>query len=447
MEYYETSATPTKGVIRPGGDAPLQELFGEVKHADIGETEVWLTAARPRLRRLAQRRGVPPDAVEDVVQETLLEAWTHLDRLHTSEGRSLWLDAICRNVCRRHARKHFLDWQHMSPLLIPRRSNDGASEEMATSFPDQFPDTSASDPLEAISRQDLALLLDRALGLLSRDARQVVELCYLLELPQREVALRLGLTLSALEARLHRTRRQLRQVLNGPLRAEAEALDVTLDEEIAGGWRETRLWCTLCGRRRLMGHFLPQPDGGSNLHMRCPDCERDNGLSDVHNSNVHSKGLVRLDGLQSFRPAWKRTMQGMTLRLTRTLLADEHPCPHCGAHASSQVLEKRQFGEGELLPAGLARHPYQFWVWWQCPRGHHGSNTGLSVFAASDLVYWSHARTQQFMREHPRWVSGPELLVDFAGCPAIRFQMADVVSAARLTVLAHCQTLEILATF
>lgn len=54
-------------------------------------------------------------------------------------------------------------------------------------------------------------LLERALGELSGKAREVVELCYLVELPQREAALRLGLTISALEARLHRARRQICQ--------------------------------------------------------------------------------------------------------------------------------------------------------------------------------------------------------------------------------------------
>jgi RNA polymerase sigma factor (sigma-70 family) len=428
---------------------PLEERFGSGQHTRLSDTAGWPTTARPRLRRLAQLRGVAADAIEDVVQETLLEAWTHLDRLHTPEGCSAWLDAICRNVCRRQARQHAIDRQHLSPLLVSHRDDASGSGETEASYPKDIPDTSLPDPLEALSRQDLIVLLDRAFGSLSRDARQVVELCYLLEVPQHDVADRLGLTLSALEGRLHRARRQLRQALNGPLRADAEALDLTLDLESAGGWRETRLWCTLCGRRRLMGMFLPQPDGGVNLHMRCPDCEWDYGLSDVHNSNVHSKGLVQLAGLQSFRPAWKRTMQGITQRLTRALLADERPCPYCGAHAALQVLEKSQMTQigvdtDTLLP-GLARHPYQFWVCWKCPRGHRGSYAGIEVFAASDLVYWSHAQTQRFISEHPRWVSEPERLVDYAGRPAIRFQMADVASGARLTILAHRQTLDILA--
>src|SRR5579871_3720824 len=47
------------------------------------DDEHWLAAARPRLRRLARLRGVAAGAVEDVVQETLFEAWKHRDRKST----------------------------------------------------------------------------------------------------------------------------------------------------------------------------------------------------------------------------------------------------------------------------------------------------------------------------------------------------------------------------
>jgi hypothetical protein len=279
-----------------------------------------------------------------------------------------------------------------------------------------------------------------------------VELCYLKETPQREAAEQLGVSISALEARLHRARHQLRQALNGPLREDAEALGVALDEESAEGWHETRLWCSLCGRR-LMGLFLPQPDGGINLHMRCLDCERRYGLSDIHNSNVHSRGLVSLVGLHAFRPAWKRTMRSVTQRFIHALSAGERRCPYCGTPTSLQLVEKSRmegdgvYTQGTPLPIGLSEHPYQFWVWWRCPQCHGRSSADVGVFAASDVVYWSHAQTLQFMSEHPRWVNEPELLVDYGGSPAIHFQMASRDNAARLTVLAHRQTLQVLAVF
>src|SRR5581483_9956103 len=68
------------------------------------DLEAALTNARPRLLRLARTQGVAIDAADDVVQETLLEAWRHLDRLHTPQGIDTWLNQICVYVCLRWLR-------------------------------------------------------------------------------------------------------------------------------------------------------------------------------------------------------------------------------------------------------------------------------------------------------------------------------------------------------
>lgn len=446
---HATHVTPMNSEGATGHDARYQDqtLTRRARLLDAREAETLLMAARPRLLRLAWLRGVPVDAAEDVVQETALEAWKCLDRLYDPTGAHRWLDEICRNVCRRYARKHASEQRHMVLPAPPDGADDGDAE---LSLLANLPDEALDDPLDALSHQDMALLLDRALGLLPESAREVVEVCYLREMPQREAADFLGISLSALEARLHRARRQLRSVLNGALRSEAEAYGLALDEADGQGWLETRLWCPLCGRRRLEGMFLAQPDGSVNLHIRCSDCERRYGLIDIDGSSVHSKGLVRLDGLRSFRPAWKRTMRGTAQRFTRALRSDGYQCPWCGSPASLRLIDKTQMA---TLPQvgvpmdGLTHHPYRFWVWWNCHESLRDSWSHSGLFAASDLVYWSCAETQRFMRDHPRWVSEPELLVEYAGIPALRLQMADATSAARLTVLADRQTLRILTLY
>ncbi|HEX6541590.1 MAG TPA: sigma-70 family RNA polymerase sigma factor [Ktedonobacterales bacterium] len=411
----------------------------------IEEMAPVLVAARPRLLRLARLRGVPADLAEDVVQEALLEAWKCLDRLYDASGADRWLDEICRNVCRRYARKNATEQRHALPLA---HSDDASDGEPDTASLNAIADDTTPDPIEALNRQDAALLLDRALGLLPGVSREVVDLCYLRETPQREATERLGLSLSALEARLHRARRQLRAVFNGPLRVEAEAFGLALDDEIAQGWQETRQWCTLCGQRRLSGMFLVQPDGSVNLHVRCSGCEQRYGLCDIDSNSVHSKGLVALAGLRSFRPAWKRTMLGTAQRFTQALRSDGYRCLYCGSSASIHLMDKTQMAAlaAESVPLdSLARHPYRFWVWWRCHGSQADSSEHSGLFAASDLVAWSCIEVQQFMRDHPHCVSEPELLVEHAGVPALRLQMADATCAARLTVLADRQTLRILA--
>ncbi len=143
-------------------------------------------------------------------------------------------------------------------------------------------------------------------------------------------------------------------------------------------------------------------------------------------------------------------MQGTAQQFTQALRAGAYRCPFCGAPATLQMVDKAQMATlptGTIPPDGLSRHPYQFWVWWSCQQTTHDSSGHNGIFAASDLVYWSRAETQEFMREHPRWVSEPELLVEYAGQPALRLQMADTTSATRLTVLADRQNLRVLAIF
>lgn len=406
--------------------------------ASLADIQNWLGTARPRLARLAQLRGVAPDAIDDVVQETLLEAWKHLERLQAPEGFHMWVDEICRNVCRRYARRLATDQQRYVPLLYPSRPTDDENGVAAASSIIDIPDEQALDPDEVLSRQDLVRLLERALGELPGNAREVVELCYLAELPQREAALRLGLTISALEARLHRARRQLRQVLSGPLRADAESFGLALDPALAEGWQETRIWCSVCGRRMQRGLFVPQPDGSVNLHMHCPDC-----LERYDLSSIHSMGLVPLDGVRAFRPAWKRIMQGMSDRFLQALAQGWFPCPFCGTPASVRVVSTDD--QSNLFPSVCLQF-YKFWIGWQCPKCDDELEV-CRLFTADDLVYWSHPQTRQFIQEHPRWISAPDVLMEYAGQPAIRFQMIDVTSSASLTIIAHRQTLSILAIF
>lgn len=414
---------------------PAQVLWNRrrVQEALLADKEGLLQRLRPRLLRLAQLRGVPFDAVEDVVQETLLEAWKHRDRLQSLEGMQPWVEEICRNVCRRHARRYWTDMQHATMLLTSSPFDEDEPGEAEASFLETLPDGQTLDLSEELSRQDMTILLNQALGSLPEAARQIVELCYLREMPQREAAARLGLSLSALEARLHRARVQLRQILSGPLRQDAVALGLALDEDPGEGWQETRLWCSLCGRRRLLGTFVPQPDGSVNLHLECPDCRRRYGVK-----SVHSMGLVQLGKLCAFRPAWKRTMQGLSDQLTRALARGWYPCTRCGAPASIRVMSSSEVGSAKGYEPQV---PYQFWVGWQCSR----CGEKCMALSADELAYWSHPLARQFVLEHPRWVSLPDRPIEYQEQAAIHFRLADVTSADHLDVLADRRTLRILA--
>lgn len=158
--------------------------------------------ARGRLAALARLRGIPPDGVDDVVQETLFLAWKNLGTLREQASIDRWLDGICRNVCRHMVRD--LRWH----LAHNTHASDGITEAI-----EAIPDPDADDLAEALDRRDREVLIERALSYLPAASRMPITLCHLRELPQRDAAQQLGISVAALEARLHRARLQLRQVL------------------------------------------------------------------------------------------------------------------------------------------------------------------------------------------------------------------------------------------
>jgi RNA polymerase sigma-70 factor (ECF subfamily) len=387
-----------------------------------------LAAARPRLVRAARTQGIPADAAEDVAQETLLEAWRHRGALHAPDGLDAWLNAICRHVCHRYARAHSRTARHVQPLAPDLAGDSSPGADTDSALAAALADTLAvpdSDPAAALERRDLETLLDRALGHLAPATRAVVEHAYLDALPQREAAARLGLTISALEARLHRARRQLRAVLAGDLRAEAEDFGLTFAADDQPGWRESRIWCVVCARHRLRGAFQPLPGGGVNLHLVCPGCDY----------QVNSGGVVPLAGLTAFRPAYTRTLAYAARYITQGITRGWQACPLCGARRPVRLADAR--GGHDRPGAGYAWPGLT--VLLECPTCDVVSNTLAAI------VVWHHPAVQRFQAEHPRCVNEPETTVEYRGQPALRVRLTDLASAARLTIFAHRETLAVLA--
>src|SRR6185437_12343356 len=187
--------------------------------AFAGDLNSRFAAARPRLARLARLSGATADQAEDTAQETLLTAWRSLDHLRDATRFDAWLDGICRNLCRRAARQSASERAHLAITTTTPGTADGMDEASGSGGIEQIADN--DDPLDELSRRELAALVGNALGHLNLAAREAVSLRYLADVPADEAAARLGLTINTLEARLSRARKQLRAALNGPLREQA----------------------------------------------------------------------------------------------------------------------------------------------------------------------------------------------------------------------------------
>ncbi|HKD76955.1 MAG TPA: sigma-70 family RNA polymerase sigma factor, partial [Ktedonobacterales bacterium] len=290
-----------------------------------------LAASRPQLLHIARALGNPPDVAEDIVQETLLEALDHLYRVYSFAGFDRWLKAICRNICHRYARERGVTWRRQANLpnedIVPLRLT--------------------SDPFETLDRWDRMQLLERAMHHLPMPARTAVERCYVEDQPQRAVAAQLGITIKALEARLLRARRQLRDLLNGELRDEAEALDLLPAAEPSLGWRETRQWCNDCGCHRLRGIFTPLSDGRINLRLRCPNCSPQYDID-----MVYSGGVVPLDGYHAFKPAFKRMQRILFPYYREGVKQGKHRCIACGRMIPVRIVT------GDEIPIRTRKNEY-----------------------------------------------------------------------------------------
>ncbi|GLV54068.1 hypothetical protein KDH_09170 [Dictyobacter sp. S3.2.2.5] len=117
---------------------------------------------RVRLVRFCARLVGDSEAAEDLTQETLLEAWRHLEGLRDTHKRLPWLFGIARNVCLRWGRQRGRDQARYVPLATVLEPEQVPPEEML------------ADPFDVeveLERQELVALLDRALAALPAQTR------------------------------------------------------------------------------------------------------------------------------------------------------------------------------------------------------------------------------------------------------------------------------------
>ena len=283
--------------------------------------------------------------------------------------------------------------------------------------------------MEELSQQELTTLVDAALGHLRAGARQALELRYLAELPSEEVAARLGLTLNALDLRLSRARRQLREILSGPLRERAVEFGLALAPADESGWRGSSLWCHFCGRARLQGILEDAPAGvGGRLVLRCPRCYQETGAAET---DVDS--LAAIQGLSSFRSASKRLMRLGFERIPASLLRDA-PCYLCGTPLRARVVSGRQIA---VLDALVGRYPNHFYIILDC------RVCGSHVHGAALIAGRAAPEVMRFILERQRFVVEPEELTAYDSAPAIRFSLYDLAAGERVIYFADPETLDL----
>lgn len=146
-------------------------------------------------RQMLRVCGNREDA-EDVLIEALLKAYCSMDQLRDSTSFRAWLAQIARRVC----------WQlKKHEALLPLLQLSEFEEERL-----ELTDTAAA-PEELAAAAEMRQMLTDAVARLRPDLRFIYELRDIEEVSGEVVAIRLGISLTAMKSRLHRARTILRE--------------------------------------------------------------------------------------------------------------------------------------------------------------------------------------------------------------------------------------------
>lgn len=361
-----------------------------------------LETERPRIVRLCGYLIGDTSAAEDVAQEVLIEAWRHIENLNDPQALRAWLSGIARNVSARWLRKKGRGGFVWDTVL-----DDSDTTLQATTDDDVLLD---------LEHQDLAVLLDRAMELLPPDTRAVLVQKYLEEASYEEIATRLGLSENVTAVRLHRGRVALRKVLTTDFVDEAASMGLFNPDET---WQTTRIWCTGCGNRYLLGQFTTE-----HFKLRCPVCD-----DEPNAYHSQSKSTTFLKGIRAFRPALTRFTAWMDSYFRAAIAQGEAICRSCG----------------RITPL---RHGFPYYA----PPSYHSQRgihvlcdaCGAGSYESLDGLGLSLPEGREFFKKHPRIRTLQQVEVEHNGVPALVTRFEAINDPATFAVILNRDTYEVL---
>ncbi len=177
------------------GLAPCDEqlLLAKFVRGDRDAFERLVALYERRVARLAQRLLGWVGDVDDVVQDVFLAVYEQGHKFRGDSDLWPWLTAITVNKCRSRMRRHFmkLRWLH--------------------SRPPEGPGSKAADH-DALRDETSAKVRTAVRALPAKD-REVIVLYYLEDRPVVEISAMLGSSENAIDVRLHRARKRLKELL------------------------------------------------------------------------------------------------------------------------------------------------------------------------------------------------------------------------------------------
>ena len=147
----------------------------------------------------------------DAAQESFVRIYQHRSRFDTRQKFSTWLYAIASNIARDRLR-----WRSRHPQV----SLDAQLEESGRRVMDNLPDQNPS-PRQTLEASEKASAVRAAVAALPEDLRLPLVLAEYEGRAQAEIAAILDCSIKAVEMRIYRARKQLREQLRSVLEKDA----------------------------------------------------------------------------------------------------------------------------------------------------------------------------------------------------------------------------------
>lgn len=165
-----------------------------------------------KIYRLAKHITQNDEDAEDVLQESFLKAYTHLESFHGDSKFYTWLVRIAVNEALMKLRKRKSD--KTVSLDEPQDTGEDLVQREIAVWDD--------DPEKKYSREELSDILDGAVQSLKPSFRTVFVLRDIEELSTEDTAETLGISIPAVKSRLLRARLQLREKLTRHFRRKGD---------------------------------------------------------------------------------------------------------------------------------------------------------------------------------------------------------------------------------
>lgn len=366
-------------------------------------------ALRAKLHRAISAWTRDAAKADDLVQETLVEAWRSNRKPDDPEEWTAWTFGIARHVLLRDRRAGAVH------RLRVADAPESAAQLQSLGTP--------SDVDVELTDREVRTFLDEALRHLPVATRRALLLRYVDDLNQQEAAGQIGISESALEGRLHRGKQRIQHYLIQERPQEAMSLGLIRS---ARGWIQTGAWCRFCGKQRLVARWTDDGD----LWVDCPSCDvppMNGARSQVirtFDAVQGFHGTLGTPGSTSFESVFARIAE-IIIRNTREGLSTSAPCPHCHGVVRTGVVDKSEKAPDLRMQCTTCR----FIVGW---------SWSVSSCAAHPLV-------QQWMGQQQRTrVDGGGYLATVNGRPAVGIRYHSVGSASTVAAWRDRETMKFL---